>query len=619
MTTLPPGALSTQMYDAVVVGSGVAGALIAKQLTAAGMDVAVLEAGPGQDMSLLEYDNLLDEFYSAPIKHNNAAYPVNPNAPMPLTIDLRIMHPGEPETTGYLVQNGPHPVDGTYTRFVGGTTLHWEGKALRMLPEDFRTRSAFGVGVDWPIDYADVDEFYRKAEFELGVSGDVPDQEYLGMQFGEGYVYPMHRMPPSYLDQELSGALDGMKVTMQGETYRLQVRSTPQARNGVPNPAYAGGAGYTPVGAVSLHQAEMGGRCQGNINCTPLCPVQAKYNARKTLAGAAATGRLHLAAQTVASKVVVGADGQIERIDYLAYARPDSPEHTEGSVRGRIYVLAANAVENARLMLASGLSSSSGLMGRNLMDHAYLLTWGLTPEPVGAYRGTQCTSGIEDIRGGPFRSRQAAFRVGIHNDGWGWATGAPYTDLLQLVDEANLFGTSLRSSLADHLSRQLLLAFMVELPPLPSNRVTVDTRYRDALGNMRPVLSFNLPDYTMAGVAEARRISRLLYQRIGAADHTSYDPLDPAYVSYQGEGYVVRGGSHWAGTHMMGASPVDSVVNEWQQSWDHDNLYLVGSGSMPSIGTANTTLTLAALCLRSAEHMIRGLQQPTSSTVAVTV
>ena len=608
-------AASDAVYDAIVVGSGVSGAIIANQLGQAGFHVLVLESGEGGDMSLHEYDDLLTTFYSAPVKDNNSPYARNPNAPMPRSTELRKLVPGQSDSTGYLVQNGPFAVDSTYTRIVGGTTMHWEGKALRMLPEDFEIRTRYGVGVDWPIGYRDVEPYYRRAERELGVSADVEDQSYLGVEFANGYVYPMRRMPPSYLDELIARGIDGMQVSMQGEPCTLRVRSTPQARNGIPNPAYDAGAGFTPVGAVSLHQAEIGGRCQGNINCTPICPVQAKYSARKTLDAARRTGNVEVVSRTVASRVVPGEDGQISRIEYTAYGKAGEPRHTSGSVRARIFVLAGNPVENPRLMLASDLPSSSGLMGRNLMDHAYLLTWGLMPQVAGALRGTQCTSGIEDTRGGRFRERQAAYRIGIHNDGWGWATGSPYTDLLELVDDRNRVGTALRQALVDRLSRQLLLAFMVELPAERSNRVTVDARYRDQLGNMRPVLSYNLPDYTMAGIADARRLSRLIFARLGVEDHTSYDPQDPGYVTYQGEGYAIRGGNHWAGTHMMGTDAATSVVDTTQRSWDHDNLYLVGPGSMPSIGTANTTLTLAALCFRSAETMVADLQSRQSATV----
>jgi choline dehydrogenase-like flavoprotein len=78
-------------------------------------------------------------------------------------------------------------------------------------------------------------------------------------------------------------------------------------------------------------------------------------------------------------------------------------------------------------------------------------------------------------------------------------------------------------------------------------------------------------------------------------------------VTYEGAGYEIRGGNHLCGTHVMGTNKHNSVVNSDQQSWDHDNLYLVGGGSMPSIGTANVSLTIAALCYRTARAMLRQL------------
>jgi len=145
--------------------------------------------------------------------------------------------------------------------------------------------------------------------------------------------------------------------------------------------------------------------------------------------------------------------------------------------------------------------------------------------------------------------------------------------------------------------------------PSESNRVTVDPAYTDQLGNMRPVVSYSLPEYTLEGVAYGRRFCRRIFQRLGAHDYTAYSPDDYGYVTYEGQGYVVRGGNHLAGTHIMGTDPSSSVVDAEQRSWDHDNLYLIGGGSMPSIGTSNITLTIAALCFRSAEHMAERLRE----------
>jgi choline dehydrogenase-like flavoprotein len=599
-------AASQKIYDAVIVGSGVAGSIIANELSRKGKTVLIIEAGPDEDRTLKGYDDFLSLFYATAEKDNQSPYPRNPNAPMPRGSDVRQIPPAI-TTPGYLVQKGPLANDSTYTRVFGGTTMHWEGKVLRMLPEEFEMQTQFRIAHDWPIKYEDLEPYYQMAERELGVSGDVADEPFPEI-FPEGYVFPMLKMPLSYLDKMVGRGIDGTTVELAGKSYELKVRTFPQARNGIPNPKYDGGKGYVPVGAVSTSQVEEGGRCQGNDNCVPICPVQAKYNAGKTLAKALQTGRVELLGQSVASRICIADNGRVSHIEVKTYQERGSPDHTTDEVRGRIFVLAANPIENPRLMLASGLKSTSELVGRNLMDHAYLLCWALMPEVCGTMRGTNVTGGITALRGGSFRDRQAAFSVDIHNDGWGWAVGSPYSDLKTLVEDDNKFGPALRRALADRITRQLLLAFMIEMVPDENNRVSVNPHYKDQLGNMRPVIHYHIPEYTMRAVAYARQFARLMFQRLGAADHTEYKTTDYGYVEFEGEGYAMRGGNHLAGTHVMGTDKKNSVVNHEQRSWDHENLYLVGGGSMPTIGTANVTDTVAALCFRSAEFMIKDLR-----------
>src|SRR5262249_49253088 len=266
-------AVSKDTYDAVVVGSGIAGAIVANELARAGKRVLVLEAGPGGDRTLKGYEEYLARFYATAAKDNNQTpYPRNANAPMPRSTDARRITPGVPNTSAYLVQNGPFSTDTEYTRVLGGTTMHWEGQALRMLPEDFQMRTRFGQAEDWPISYEEMMPYYEMAEHEIGVSGDVSDlEEDLGPTFPKGYVFPMRAIPLSYLDRMVARGIDGTKVELYGKSYELKVRTYPQGRNGVPNPEYDGGKGYAPVGAVSTNQVELGGRCQGNNNCMPIC------------------------------------------------------------------------------------------------------------------------------------------------------------------------------------------------------------------------------------------------------------------------------------------------------------------------------------------------------------
>ena len=584
-------------YDVLVVGAGVTGALIAKQLTKAKLRVLVLEAGPATPASFDAYMRHLDHFYAAAHKGPESPWPASPNASQPDTADLGT---GE----GYFVQQGPNKYASSYTRLQGGSTLHWLGVALRMLPEDFQMRSRHGVGRDWPLGYADLEPYYRDAERELGVAADVADQAHLAVEFPDDYDYPMQRIPPSYSDQVLGKAVDGMEVTLGDEVYALKVRSYPAARNGMPR------GDYVPVGAVDERTGgqalgqELGQRCQGNTACTPICPVQAKYNAGKTFAQAD-RAKLRILPQAVASKIHVDpVSGEVQSVEYQHYEDPDSPRHTVHRATARVYVLAAHAVENAKLMLASGLSGASGLVGKNLMDHPCLYAWGLSPVPIGPYRGPLSTSGIDDLRGGAFRARHAAFRFDIGNDGWRATTGAPDTTVAEAVTQRKLFGPKLVEHLASVLSRQVRFSLAIEQLPSTANAVSIDPRYVDPLGNPRPVVSYQIDEYTLDGMAAATEVYRAMFTRAGITDCTN--PEEGTWfpsVTHGERTFHYHGMGHFAGTHLMGDRPEDSVVDADQRSWEHRNLFLVGSGSFPTMGTSNPTLTMAALTLRTADRL----------------
>src|SRR6202021_981545 len=164
-------------------------------------------------------------FSETAAKHNQPRYPPNANAHMPRSGEARKITPGVPETTGYLVQTGPFSSDTTYTRVLGGTTMHWEAKVLRMLPEDFELRKKFGQGEDWPLTYQDLESYYEFAEREIGVSVDFDDQENCGLKFPKGYVFPRRKLPLSFLDQQVGKGIDGTKVKLFGEEIELRVRT----------------------------------------------------------------------------------------------------------------------------------------------------------------------------------------------------------------------------------------------------------------------------------------------------------------------------------------------------------------------------------------------------------
>lgn len=624
--------MNGKTYDVVIVGAGIAGAIVAKTLVDAGHSVLLLEAGLSAGLDLeskeafLNYQSYLDRYYLAGAKVPNSPYPNLKDAPSPDVLDLAQIQGTTPDTNGYFVQTGPLPFASDYARTPGGTTLHWLGTCLRMLPNDFRLQTTYGRGVDWPISYEELRPYYEMAEREIGVSGDVSDQKYPGIgpdYWGQDYVLPMREIPPSYLDKKFTEGVGGMNVDVGGIQHPIYVISTPQGRNSIPNPRYGRtditfdnkdkkltlgrdpAASYQPVGSV--WDPYTGERCEGNSACTPICPVQAKYNALKTLKRAK-KGALEVVTQAVASKVEIdSASGRVTAITYKRYVHPSAPEHTTETARGKIFVLAAHSVENAKLLLASGACRSSDQVGRNLMDHAVFFAWGLMPEKVYPYRGPGSTSNIPVFRDGEFRRDFAAFILPIDNWGWSWPTGAPQTDVTAAVNQGNLFGKALRGYLGERVARQLFIHYECEQLPCSDNRVRIDPGYVDLLGNYRPVIQYNVSDYTRRSFEVSTNITMQMFAKAGVQNFSQYNTTDPDYLIYNGVGYSFGGAGHLVGTHRMGKSRYDSVVDRNQRAWDHENLYLVGCGNMPTIGTSNPTLTMSALAFWAAENILREL------------
>jgi choline dehydrogenase-like flavoprotein len=277
--------------------------------------------------------------------------------------------------------------------------------------------------------------------------------------------------------------------------------------------------GFEPVPSLWDHYT--GQRCEGNSSCVPICPIQAKYNALKTLKSSNRKN-LTIITQAVASDLLIEeATRRITGIMYKKYETSDSLGYSTHMARGKIYVLAASAIENAKLLLASNAANSSDQVGRNLMDHLCLLTWGLFPKKVYPFRGPGSTTNIATFRDGEFRKDHAAWIVPIDNWGWGWPEFSPGTDVLEAVNEG-LFGKKLREKLNSDLTRQILLHFECEQHPDPNNRVTIDTKYKDQLDNYRPVINYDVSEYMLKAFEAAKKVSDQIFEAKGIDDKTEY-------------------------------------------------------------------------------------------------
>jgi glucose dehydrogenase len=286
-----------EQSDVLIVGSGVAGALIAWSLARAGARVTVVEAGPEVDRGAA-----LARLERAAIRVPEAPYESAPYAESPATIK-----------DTYIRQDGPEPFRSTYLRVVGGTTWHWLGTALRLLPSDLELRSRYGIGVDWPLAWSDLAPWYDVAEAELGVAGH--DDDVFGP--ARQRPYPMPGLPAAMGDR-LMDRVAG--------PFGVKVRVSPQARN----------------------SRVFDGRpaCCASASCIPICPVQAKYDATVHLGKAKAAGARVLS-DSVAVRLDIGPD---DLVSGIVIRRPD---RSETELQARELVIAAHAIEGPKLLLMS--------------------------------------------------------------------------------------------------------------------------------------------------------------------------------------------------------------------------------------------------------------------------
>ncbi len=443
--------------DVAIVGSGVAGALIASELAKKDIKVVVLEAGPR-----LARGQIFTNFLSSPSRDFGAPYPITALAPRPS---------GENPDDGYILQQGKDRYWPFYLRLVGGTTWHWGAATLRFSPDDFSLMSHYGVGKDWPISYRNLEPYYDRAEVELGVSGDAKDSHW-APRSGE---FPMPPVTQSYMDQVI-------KQKTQQAGFKWVPR--PHARNS----------------EIYDNRPE----CYGHNNCSPICPIGAQYSADVHIRKAEAAGA-QVIEEALVTKIHSNAEGMIEGLNYV---RSDGSSMV---VRAKAYVVAANTIESPRLLLLSaneyapqGIANSSDMLGRNLMNHPSTMTVIHTQEPVYGGRGPKFgMMTTEDINGPMRKSRSGFYLV---TESWDRLPEV----CLKLID-SGLRGEALDHKIRHIVSRQFQIISHCEELPSMDNRLTLDHHAYDSAGLPKVKINYQQDDYSKHGqVAVKRKIDQLV-------------------------------------------------------------------------------------------------------------
>jgi glucose dehydrogenase len=517
--------------DVCIVGAGAAGGIMALDLARRGMQVIVLESGPRHDLAARK------QYVRRYLRRENP---------------WASARPGLDDATfgGRLA----YSLDGRRVRGVGGSTLAWEGYAMRFHASDFRLRSLYGLADDWPIDYGDLEPFYTRAEAALGVAGADDDSS----ASPRSSPYPLPAFPFSYSDSLFAPACAGLGIAM---------RHLPQARNSV---AYGGRAA-----------------CQACATCH-VCPTGAKASIDLThIAAAEATGRARI---VVDASVLRLETRRLDEIEHAVYALPD---RVERKLTARVFVLAAGGVENVRLLLRStsgdhpnGLANRSGMVGKHFMAQPSIDVVGRVRDSVSPYRIGFSTAMARQFADDAERARRAGFYLEFLN------SAGPRPD--ELAAASGLTGEALRGHVQQQFGKSLGIRVYAEHLPERVNTVSLDRRFNDYFGAPVPRIEYRLSAYERAGLDAAKQIAAKILDKAGAADV---------------RGSLLFPSAHQLGTHRMGPDPQRSVTNPQLRAHDVANLYLVGGGSFVTSSPAPPTLTIAALALRAAEH-IAGMLRP---------
>jgi choline dehydrogenase-like flavoprotein len=547
--------------DAVIVGTGPAGATAADVLTGAGWSVIMLEKGRNHLLDLDAPFGPLGHVSNDEIKFFRRHF-LGPDPFLEPRTFRRDEADGERVLTGE-VNNLPSTV--------GGGGFHADGKLPRLRAVDFKARSELGPiegadVVDWPIDYDEMEPYYAEAERLVGVAGRAGANPFAEWRSTE---YPM---PPG---ADMYGAV---LTTAAAEQLGYHPYPAPTGVNSIP---YDGRPACNNCGFCGFYG----------------CPIEAKGDPVVPLRNALRTGRCEIRPESIAERVVLDTTGR--RARGVRYLDRDGNAH---EVSARVVVVAGGAWETPRLLLRSEVANSSGLVGRFLMYHFQTFVVGSFPHRLHGHRGRSVTHlhddhmiVDDDVRRFAKEHGLPYFRGGIVEHGGG---GGPILEAIYTRPG----GAHTREMLASTM-RDRLWAFTMQGEDLPqvTNRIDLDPGVRDVFGFPAGRATYDVhPHEVVTSRYYAPKLAEIM---TAAGAEWTFTATSPPLDGNRAATRSASVSRHIMGTCRMGNDPRTSVVDRWQRFHDVENMVCTDSSVFPTSTGYGPTLTLVALAIRACRNL----------------
>lgn len=557
---------SSKQYDVCIIGSGAGGGMAAHELTKAGADVVMLEAGDwfdSEDFAMFTWP------YESP--RRGASTDLQPFGEFDACFGGWEVE-GEPYTT-----TSDTNFDWWRARMLGGRTNHWGRISLRFGPDDFKSKSKDGHGDDWPISYEEVSPYYDKVDRLVGIFG---TNEGIPNEPGGIFMPPPE---PRCYEHLIKGACDDMDIPIIPS--RLSILTRPH--NGRAACHYCG-------------------------QCNRSCSTHSNFSSPSVLLPPALeTGNLEIITGAMAREITYR-DGKATGVSYV-----NKRDEKEYKVWAKVVVLAASACESARLLLNSksvdfpdGLANDSGVAGKYLMDSTGSDVAGIIPEMM------NMPAHNEDGTGGAHLyipwwedNRNLDFARGYHVELWGGRGMPSYGFMGNIQEYNNMFderpkggggyGKQLKEDYRRYYGSVIGFSGRGESIAYENNYCEIDDNVVDEWGI--PVLRFNYnwSDEEYNQVKHMQQTFRSIIDEMGGTSFGSMPSKEDGYGILT-PGRII----HEVGTTRMGNDPDTSVLNKHSQAHNVDNLFVLDGGSFVSQPHKNPTWTILALSMRGSEYIV---------------